>query len=131
MPVNRILQLVLAATLLLAGLGCASSTRGEDARTGALTAGMVEKSVIKGQTTQTEVIEMFGPPDILSYRDGREVWTYDKTTYDIEQSSNYFTVIFVGGDRKKTRSTSTSSMVILYFDANEVVEDYRLNIVRY
>ncbi len=131
MPVARILQFVLVATTFLAVIGCSSSTRGQDARTGALTAGMVEMSVIKGQTTQTEVIEMFGPPDILSHLDGRDVWTYDKTTFEIEQSSNYFTVIFVGGDRKKTRSASTSSMVILYFDANEVVEDYRLNIVRY
>ena len=131
MTVTRILHVVAAATLLLVAVGCASSKQGSDARSGALTAGMVEKSVIKGQTTQTEVIEMFGPPDILSHRDGREVWTYDKTTYEIEQASNYFTVIFVGGDRKKASSTSTSSMVILYFDANEVVEDYRLNIVRY
>ena len=131
MPGTRILFLALAATLIVAAVGCASSKRGQDARSGALTAGMVEKSVVIGQTTQTEVIEMFGPPDILSHRDGREVWTYDKTTFEIEQSSNYFTVIFVGGDRKKSRSTSISSMVILYFDSNEVVEDYRLNIVRY
>ena len=131
MPVTHIQRHVLVAALLLVGVGCASSKQGADARSGALTAGMVEMSLIKGQTTQTEVLEMFGPPDILSHRDGRDVWTYDKTSYDIEQSSNYFTVIVVGGDRKKTRSTSTSSMVILYFDANEVVEDYRLNIVRY
>ena len=131
MPDTRKLLQVLAAILIVTAVGCTSSKRGEDARSGALTAGSVEMSVIKGQTTQTEVLEMFGPPDILSHRDGRDVWTYDKTSYDIEQSSNYFTVIVVGGDRKKTRSTSTSSMVILYFDANEVVEDYSLNIVRY
>ena len=121
----------LAAAVLLVGAGCSSSQHGENARAGALTAGMVEKSVVKGQTTQTEVLEMFGPPDILSHRDGREVWTYDKTTFEIVQSSDYFTVIVVGGDRKTTRSTSTSSMVILYFDENEVVENYRLSIVRY
>ncbi len=127
----RIAQLALVSALLLVTTGCTSSQSGADARSGALTAGMVEMTVVKGRTTQTEVIEAFGPPDILSHKDGREVWTYDKTTFEIEQSSNYFTVIVVGGDRKKSRSTSISSMVILYFDSNEVVEDYRLNIVRY
>ena len=94
---------LLAALMLLhtAALpGCRSSQESEDdATSGALTAGMVKKTVAKGRTTQTEGLEIFGPPDLLTHQDGNEVWTYDKTTYDIERTSGYFTVLLAGGVR--------------------------------
>jgi hypothetical protein len=96
-----------------------------------LTAGMVKKTIEKGRTTQQEVLEVFGPPDILTRKDGREVWTYDKTTLQIEESSGYFTVILAGLESQTIKSSSRSSMVIIYFDEQEVVADYRLSIVRY
>jgi hypothetical protein len=96
-----------------------------------MTAGMVEMSVIKGQTTQTEVLEIFGPPDVLTSSDGMEVWTYDKTIYDIEESSGYFTVLLAGSGKDTRRTASRSTMVMIYFDENEVVRDYRLSVVRY
>jgi hypothetical protein len=117
--------------LALALQGCQSSRKSEDDASGAVTAGMVKKTVTKGRTTQTEILEIFGPPDLLTYKDGSEVWTYDKTTYDIEQSSGYFTVLLAGSNRQQRRSSSTSSMVIIYFDEAEVVRDYRLSVVKY
>jgi outer membrane protein assembly factor BamE (lipoprotein component of BamABCDE complex) len=126
---------LLAALMLLntaALTGCRSNQKSEDdAASGAVTAGMVKKTVAKGETTQTEVLEIFGPPDLLTYKDGNEVWTYDKTTYDIERTSGYFTVLLAGGDRKHVRSSSRSTMVIIYFDENDVVRDFRLSVVRY
>jgi hypothetical protein len=118
----------LALVLLLAS-GC--RTPQEEEPRSPVTAGMVKMSVTKGETTQTEVLEIFGPPDLLTYQDGTEVWTYDKTTYEIERKSGYFTVLLAGSSSKEVRSASVSSMVIIYFDANEVVRDYRISIVKY
>ena len=92
---------------------------------------MVEKTIVNGQTTQTEVLEIFGPPDLLTHKDGAETWTYDKTHYEFESSSSYFTVLLAGASSERARSSSTSTMVIIYFDANEVVRDYRLSMVKY
>jgi hypothetical protein len=122
----------LAALTVLLAHGCSSSQKsGDDATPGALTAGMVKKTVSKGRTTQAEVLEIFGPPDLLTHKDGMEMWTYDKTTYEIDRSSSYFTVLLAGGDRKKVRSSSISTMVIIYFDENDVVRDFRLSVVKY
>ena len=118
----------LALVVLLAG-GC-HSPQPQEPRS-PVTAGMVKMKVVKGETTQTEVLEIFGPPDLLTYQDGAEVWTYDKTTYEIESKSGYFTVLLAGGSSSKARSASVSSMVIIYFDENEVVRDYRISIVKY
>lgn len=96
-----------------------------------LTSGMVKKTIAKGLTTQTEILEVFGPPDLQTHKDGRDVWTYEKTTVQIEESEGYWTVIFVGGGSAKVTSSSRSSMVIIYFDEHEVVADYRLSIVKY
>jgi len=48
-------------------------------RASRLSNGMVEKSIIEGETTQTEVLRMFGGPDITTIsKDGEEVWTYSR-----------------------------------------------------
>ncbi len=120
----------MAVAIAATAAGC--QTSGSNTTTGgSLSAGMVKKSVIKGKTTQTEVLEIFGPPDLLTHTDGAETWTYDKTTYDFETTSSYFTVVLAGAGKDTARSSSRSTMVIIYFDANEVVRDFRLSVVRY
>lgn len=96
-----------------------------------LTSGMVKRTIDKGKTTQTEVLEVFGPPDYQTHRDDRDVWTYEKTTAQIEESDGYWTVLFAGAGSSKVTSSSRTSMVIIYFDENEVVVGYRLSIVKY
>ena len=127
---TRPIRWILAVALAAAAAGCQTSRSDADTR-GSLTAGMVKKSVIRGETTQTEVLEIFGPPDLLTHTAGAETWTYDKTTYDFETTSSYFTVVLAGAGKDTARSSSRSTMVIIYFDANEVVRDFRLSVVRY
>ena len=44
-----------------------------------LTAGMVKKYVKVGEATQTDLITVFGAPNIITRdKDGNEVWTYDR-----------------------------------------------------
>ena len=108
-----------------------------------LTPGMAKKTIAKGVTTQVEVIEVFGPPDLVSHRDEIQVWTYDKIRYDVEERSGFLNVFGVGAGSgaagggvaglsgRSTTSASTSTMLIVYFDSSDVVRDYRINLTRF
>lgn len=115
---------------LLVAVGCQSQTI-DDARPSNLTAGMAKKTIVKGTTTQAEVMEVFGPPDLVTHRDNQEVWTYDKISQEIESSSGYFTVLFAGAGRSNSRSSSRSTMLIIYFDSSDRVIDYRMSVAKF
>lgn len=49
---------------------------------GGLTHGMVTKSIKKGETSQAEILQLFGAPNITTIsKKGEEVWTYDRISY--------------------------------------------------
>jgi hypothetical protein len=123
------LSVVLVASLSWLG-GCTSQSTDETAAA-TLTPGAVKLNIIKGQTTQTEVLEAFGAPDLVTHKDGQDVWTYDKTTYDYEKRSDYVSILFAGAGGDRVRSSSRSNLLILYFDERDVVSDYRLSSLKY
>lgn len=88
---------------------------------------MAKRSITPGITTQTEILEIFGPPDLVTHKDGADVWTYDKTRYEVQASGSYATVLVVGGSQQRMSSSSTSTMLIIYFGPDEKVKDYRLS----
>jgi hypothetical protein len=92
---------------------------------------MAKKTIIKDQTTQAEVTEIFGPPDLVTHKDNMQVWTYDKIRYDVESSDGYLNVLVAGVGGRKARSSSTSTMLIIYFDSNDKVVDYRMSVTRF
>lgn len=49
----------------------------------ALTPGMVKTRLIVGKTTQTEVMEVFGPPDHVTKSGKVEMWGYDKVSREV------------------------------------------------
>lgn len=93
-----------------------------------LTAGMAKATIVKGETPQIEIMEVFGPPDLVTHKDDLQVWTYDKISYDFEQTGGAVT-LFRRGDRM--RSTSTATMLIIYFGEDDIVRDYRISVVRF
>ena len=116
--------------LLLFCISCqpADDRTGPLATQSNLTPGMVKTTIVKGKTLQAEVIEVFGPPDLVTHRDNLQIWTYDKIAYDIETTGGTVTIFRQG---TRTRSSSTSTMLILYFDEHDIVQDYRMNTIRY
>lgn len=95
-----------------------------------LTHGAVQLKLQKGVTTQTEVLEAFGAPNISTIDgEGREVWTYRRhaTVTSTTGSNAYFNVLVVGASGGQgTESTSTQSMtLIIKFDENKRVSDFR------
>ena len=111
--------------------GCSPSNTEPAPTQSNLTAGMAKKTIVKGQTVQAEVMEIFGPPDLVTHKDNMQVWTYDKIRYDVEFSDGYLNVLVAGIGGRKARSSSTSTMLIIYFDSNDKVIDYRMNVTRF
>lgn len=96
-----------------------------------LTAGMAKRTITKGVTTESSVAEVFGPPDLVTHNEAGEVWTYDKIHNEVDNSGGYLTVGVIGIGSGGTRSSSTSTMLIIYFDAKDVVRDYRMSVSRF
>ena len=120
---------VLFVALLI--FGCSQDAANDSVQQSNLTAGIAKKTITKDQTTQAEVMEVFGPPDLVTHKDDMQVWTYDKIRYDIQSSGSYFTVLLYGTENSKLKSSSTSTMLIIYFDNQDIVRDYRLNVTRF
>ena len=57
------------------------------ARASALTPGMVGKNIQKGKTTQTEIMEIFGPPDMGTRSGSGEMWGYDKVSREVAEAT--------------------------------------------
>ena len=72
--IRKILVLIAASTLV----GCAlpQSSMGSTAPNSPFTHGNVQLTLKNGVTTQTEVLETFGAPNVATVdSDGNEVWT--------------------------------------------------------
>ena len=84
----------------------------------------------KGVTLQSEVLDIFGAPNIATTdAEKREVWTYQKTARITEgsSSSGYATILLAGVD-KRSASISQGSRtltLIITFDNNDVVVDFK------
>jgi len=114
--------------------GCYTNPRpGNESEKSNLTVGMVKTQIIKGETNQAEILEIFGAPNIITKnRDNDEVWNYNRMSFDTASSSAGILAIFwtgnvagAGGASKAASTATTKSFdLILIFDENDVVTDY-------
>ncbi len=94
-----------------------------------LTQGNVQLSLEKGRTTQNQVLQAFGPPNVSSINsDGQVVWTYQQIAVSsaTQASADIFTILFLS-DSSAARSGQRSQRMmtlIVTFD-HSVVSDYR------
>ena len=135
----RTMILVVLSAALLAG--CANDPR--PVTESNLTPGMAKATIVVGETSQAEVMEVFGPPDQVTHRDSMQIWTYDKIRYDMQASQGFLRIFGVGSGNsyllgggagvanQRYSSSSTSTMLIMYFDADDIVRDYRMNTFRF
>jgi outer membrane protein assembly factor BamE (lipoprotein component of BamABCDE complex) len=112
--------------------GCATTGTAASNQTNAsgLTHGNVQLTLKKGETTQNEVLEVFGPPNIVTYdADGQEVWTYQRhaTVSSSQSSSAYGTIILIGGSSRTSgfEQSSRTMTLIIKFDEDKKVSDFR------
>ena len=119
---------LLFATFLISG--CMSKVQPLTDRNSALTQGNVQLSVKVGTTTKSDILENFGSPNITT-RDGsgKEVWTYQRSAQVSQSSSEsgYWTILIAGEQGRSSGFESSSRMItlIIKFDSNDIVSDFR------
>ena len=103
-----------------------------------LTPGMAKKHIEPGVTHQAKVIEVFGPPNIITRRDGGEMWVYDKVSRRQTRAAFGMGAAggaaggsgagagLLGGGAGSTTHSETTVMLIVYYDERDVVRDYQI-----
>ena len=110
--------------------GCATTSGPVDNRNSALTQGNVQMNLKVGQTTKSQVLEVFGAPNITT-RDasGQEIWSYQRhaTVQQSSSQTNFWTILLVGSGTSASgfSDTSRTMTLIIKFDSSDVVSDFR------
>lgn len=137
---RQILLLLLAATSAN-GAHAAPAKVAEDSKN-ALTHGMVQLTLKVGQTSQLEVVEAFGAPNITTLdAQGQEVWIYDRqATVSSSKDSGFSIGMLLGGlggglgaggglgfsSSKSQASQSMRTMtLIIKFGPDKIVSDFK------
>lgn len=118
-----------AAALILSA--CAAvPPRPVTTRNSEMTHGNVQMSLKLGETSQTQVLEAFGAPNITSVDgSGQEVWTYQRaaTVSQSTGSNGYWTVLLAGQSQEASglEQTQRTMTLIIKFNDKKVVSDFR------
>ena len=134
----RIIESIVVAALLVSG--CTTNwqqpppSERSSLQRDPLSYGAVMATVKKGETTQEDIMRVFGAPNVTTMDgDGQEVWMYDRISNASEvngwSEARRFTTFFgletlsakEGGSRASSTQTLT---VIITFDTRKKVRDY-------
>lgn len=121
----KTIPVLLGAIILMSGCATANTT-GETISKSNLSPGQVSLTLKKNQTTQTEVVETFGAPNLVTQNsEGEEVWTYQKhaTVANASANSSYATIILFGGQTRSSgfeQSSRTMTLIIKFREVNGV-----------
>jgi hypothetical protein len=117
------LYLVMVLLLLLFCYSCNSYKYGasEPSQRSNLTFGMVKSKIIKGRTSQNDILQIFGSPNLITKNKYRnEVWSYNKMSVVSKGGNSYF----FDGERASVSSSTSSFDLIITFDEDDIVVDY-------
>lgn len=88
-----------------------------------LTSGQVSMILKKNVTTQAEVVETFGAPNLVTQNaDGEDVWTYQRnaTVANAASNSSYATIILLGGSSKSSGFEQSSRTMVLIIKFKDI-----------
>ncbi|KAA3629591.1 MAG: hypothetical protein DWQ09_04960 [Proteobacteria bacterium] len=128
---STIVKILFALSVLTIGNGCVVPQAVPTTEANSpLTHGNVQLTLKKGVTTQQEVLEKFGAPNIVTHDSaGQEVWTYQRhaTVAQSNSSSTYATIILFGGSSRSSgfEQSQKTMTLIIKFDANKMVSDFK------
>jgi hypothetical protein len=136
--------LILATASLWISPIAANAAPAKDAvdSTNTLTHGMAQMTLRVGQTTQLEVIDAFGAPNITTLdAQGQEVWVYDRhATVTASKDSSFSIGMLIGAvggavggggglgfgsSKSKTSESSRSMTLVIKFGPNKIVSDFK------
>ncbi|EFX6284920.1 TPA: hypothetical protein N5O22_002411 [Enterobacter hormaechei subsp. xiangfangensis] len=81
----------------------------------------ISQKIVKGKTTQQNILTQFGEPKEKAINDGQEVWTYD-VVFGENQISNY-----IPGLALLTNSSTTKVNRLEIFFKGNVVDKYNFS----
>ncbi len=119
------IHLCIAASCFALLTGCATPPK-ETIGQNKLTAGQVSLTLKKNITSQQEVIDSFGAPNLVTQSaDGDETWTYQKHAVVANSSSSGIgaTIILLGGSSSTSgfeQSSRTITLIIKFRELNGV-----------
>lgn len=90
-----------------------------------LTHGVAKTRIIKRQTTQNIILEVFGEANIITKnKRGNKVWTYNKVSVETANLSEDGTVFIVGGVGSKASTSTSIFNLMIEFDDKNIVKDF-------
>lgn len=124
-----VISLIFFSLAILSSTGC-KTTQPVSNQNNQLTHGNVQLNLKVGQTTQTDVLEAFGAPNITTIDgSGREVWTYQRhaTVSQSQSSSGYWNILLVGGRNSSSgfEQSSRTITLIIKFNDDKIVDDFK------
>ncbi|KKC25679.1 hypothetical protein [Sphingomonas sp. SRS2] len=134
------MRMIRTLAILFAALLGVSASAQDSANT--LTHGMAQMTLHIGTTTQTEVLETFGAPNITTLDgQGQEVWVYDRQATVTSSGSSGFSIgmllgagggssagaggLGFGKSKSKSTQTQRSMTLIIKFGADKRVSDFK------
>ncbi|MFQ5932726.1 MAG: hypothetical protein ACE5MM_09980 [Nitrospiraceae bacterium] len=124
-----LIRSITAPAILVAVLSsCAGIVRdSQPTQKSNLTMGVAKSQIIKGKTTQAEILQLFGAPNLVTKnRANDEVWNYNRMSVDSASGSDAAFAIFWSGSRALSSTTTKSFDLILVFDDKGIVKDYSI-----
>lgn len=126
--------------LLVGSPALAKEKEADSANT--LTQGMVQLTLKVAETTQTEVLEAFGAPNLTTLdASGQEVWVYDRQATVTTSGSSGFSIgmligaggggvgggggLGFGSAKSKSTQTQRSMTLIIKFGSDKRVTDFK------
>ena len=117
------MKIFLLMSFFLVSISC--STHEKPVQKSNLTFSNVKKGIVKRKTTQTEIIQMLGSPNLTTRNQkGEEVWTYSRQSTDAESGGSFFGILLAGSNKAFSSTSSATFDLIITFDSKEIVEDY-------
>ena len=131
---------VLLTAVAISGAASAKERIQDSANT--LTHGMVQMTLHVGTTTQSEVLEAFGGPNITTLdAQGREVWVYDRQATVTSSGSSGFSIgmllggggggvgggagLGFGSSKSRSSQTQRTMTLIIKFGSDKRVTDFK------
>ena len=114
--------LILISPLIFGLSACVTSQAPQKSN---LTPGVVKTQVQKGVTSQADILGLLGAPNIVAKnKEGAEVWTYSRQSFDSESGGFGGGLLLFGGSKAFSSSSSNSFDLIITFDEKNIVKDY-------
>lgn len=125
--ISRFALAAFAATILAACATAPAPT--QSTANSPFTHGNVQLNLVKNVTTQAQVLEVFGAPNVATVdAEGREVWTFQKNAQVSQSTSvdSFGTIILAGTSKTSTQfeQSSRTMTLIIKFDKEKKVVDF-------